>query len=225
MVTTRIFWTCVFALSFALVEAAVVVYLRAIYYPEGFTFPLSIIRWDHASVEIARESATFVMLGCVAVLAGRTTWQRVGFFLIGFAVWDVFYYIWLKVFLDWPGSILEWDVLFLMPIPWISPVLAPVLISATLLSAGLVIIIHEERSPTFRVRWGEALISVVATLVLLYTFMADTEATLHQAEPRPYNYVLFAIGMAGYAFLLVRFWKRIPKAPQATPTQSTGGPS
>ena len=213
MMKTRMFWVSVFAVSFALVEAAVVVYLRAIYYPEGFTLPLSVIRWDHVKVEIVREMATLVMLASVAVLAGKTKWQRIGFFLMGFAVWDIFYYLWLKVFLDWPISIVDWDVLFLIPIPWIGPVLAPLLISGILLSAGLVMITHEDRSPPFRVRRGEMAVTLLATLVLLYTFMADIEATLHQAEASPYNYWLFGVGMAGYGFVLIRLWKRIPNAP------------
>ena len=88
-----LFWTCLFAIAFAFVESSVVVYLRAIYYPDGFTFPLRLIEQEHLFVEILREAATIIMLVAVGFLAGRTGWQRFGFFLICFGVWDIFYYV------------------------------------------------------------------------------------------------------------------------------------
>jgi hypothetical protein len=200
-----------FAVTFALVEAAVVVYLRALYYPEGFQFPLSVMNWHHVTVEIAREGATMLMLTSVALLAGGSRWERVGYFLIAFAVWDIFYYVWLKIFLDWPQSILDWDVLFLIPLPWIGPVIAPVLISVALILAGCIMIAHEKRSAGFRIRWAEALTALVSTGVLLYSFMIDTKATLYGANPEPYNYLLFALGMTGYGLILWRFWGRLPR--------------
>jgi hypothetical protein len=205
----RIFWVAVFAVAFAIVEAAVVVYLRAIYYPRGFIFPLSLMDWRHVGVETAREGATMVMLACVGILAGQSRWQRTGFFLIGFAVWDIFYYLWLKIFLDWPASFLDWDVLFLIPVPWISPVLAPTLISVVLLLAGIAIVLHEGRHPPFRLHWYEAIATVAATVMILYTFMADTASTLHGALPEPYNYSLFSAGMAAYGIVLVRLLMRL----------------
>jgi len=51
-----------FAIAFGYVEASVVVYLRAIYYPDMFEFPLKMIRTDHLVVELVREAATIVML-------------------------------------------------------------------------------------------------------------------------------------------------------------------
>lgn len=214
-VTRRIFWASAFAIAFALVEAAVVVYLRALYYPGGFAFPLSVLQMNHLVVEIAREAATVLMLASVGLLVGRSRWQKLGFFLITFAVWDIFYYIWLKVFLDWPSSLVEWDVLFLIPIPWIGPVIAPALISVELLLAGSMMVIHEGRSPTFRVQRSEALVTLLATCVMLYTFLADTSASLSGAPPEPYNYALLGAGLAGYGIVLIQFWRRIPKVPAA----------
>ena len=55
---------------------------------------------------------------------------RLAVFLISFAVWDVFYYVWLKVILNWPASLFDWDILFLIPTLWAGPTLAPLLTSA-----------------------------------------------------------------------------------------------
>lgn len=208
---TRIVWVGVFAVAFALVEAAVVVYLRAIYYPDGLIFPLTVMGWDHIVVEIARESATLVMLASISVLAGQKRWDRFGFFLISFALWDIFYYVWLKVFLDWPASVLDWDVLFLIPVPWIGPVIAPVTISLVFLLAGGVLIVHDRGEHPFRLRRFEGLVAVAATLVILSTFMHDTAATLQSAVPQPFGYPFFMLGMAGYLAVLVSLWKRMPK--------------
>ena len=114
--------------------------------------------------------------------------------------------------LGWPASILDWDVLFLIPIPWIGPVLAPVIISIALLGAGVAMIVHEDRSPTFAFGRPEAIIALVATGVILYTFMADVQATLHGASPQSYRYLLFIAGMAGYGTVLLRMVQRIPRS-------------
>ena len=60
------------------------------------------------------------MLATVGSAAGRTAVGKFAFFLFLFGVWDIFYYIWLKVFLHWPASLLTWDVLFLIPVPWVA---------------------------------------------------------------------------------------------------------
>ena len=133
----KIIWISVFAVAFAAVESAVVVYLRALYYPEGFSLPLKIFGRNHLWVELARELATMVMLASVAVLTGSNRWQRFAYFLISFGVWDIFYYVWLKVMINWPSSIFDWDILFLLPVPWIGPVIAPVLVSFFMILGGL----------------------------------------------------------------------------------------
>ena len=50
-------------------------------------------------------------------------------FVVVFGVWDIFYYVFLRVLVTWPASLLDWDILFLIPLPWVGPVLAPVLIA------------------------------------------------------------------------------------------------
>ena len=110
----RVLWTALFAAAFGFVEAAVVVYLRALYYPEGFQFPLRLMAPAMVPVELIRELATLVMLASVGILAGRSRWDRFGAFMVTFGVWDITFYIWLKVLVAWPASIrLAYDREFL----------------------------------------------------------------------------------------------------------------
>ena len=105
-----------FGIAMGFVEAAVVVYLREIIYPEGFCFPLKEIPSNLLFVETAREVATIIMLIAIALLAGRTLDEKISYFLYSFGIWDIFYYIWLKVTLNWPPSLLTKDILFLIPL-------------------------------------------------------------------------------------------------------------
>jgi len=130
----------VFSISMALVEAGIVIYLRALYYPEGFSFPLKIITTRHLIFELARETATILMLISVSALIGKSFWEKFAYFLILFGFWDIFYYIWLKIAIGWPLSLLDWDILFLIPLPWIGPVIAPVTIAIMMILAGLFIL-------------------------------------------------------------------------------------
>lgn len=140
----------IFSIGLAFIEAVVVVYLRAIFYPEGFVFPLVGFMGDEhwikfLRIETCREAATLVILFSSAWLFGKNLRTRLAYFLIIFAIWDIFYYIWLKILLGWPSSIMEWDILFLIPVPWAAPVLAPLILSLTML-IGAMAILHRESS-------------------------------------------------------------------------------
>ena len=113
----RYVWLAVFAIAMAYLESAVVVYLRLIYYPNGFDFPLVVIPMREALIELGREGATVVMLVAVGRLGTRGFWSGFAGFMFIFGVWDIFYYVWLKVFLNWPPSLATWDILFLLPVP------------------------------------------------------------------------------------------------------------
>jgi hypothetical protein len=69
-------WLTVFSVAMGFLETAVVVYLRELYYPAGFAFPLAPIETSVAVTELLREAATLLMLLGVGVLAGRTAVQR-----------------------------------------------------------------------------------------------------------------------------------------------------
>jgi hypothetical protein len=129
----RIAWLVAYAAAMGFLEAAVVVYLRELYYPGGFRFPIVTMPARVALVEIAREAATLVMLLAVSILAGRGALDRFYVFGFLFGVWDLVYYAALRVFLGWPESLLTWDILFLIPVPWLAPVLYPALVAALLI--------------------------------------------------------------------------------------------
>lgn len=168
--TKTIIAIVVFSVAMAALESAVVVYLRALYYRDGFTVAFKLIDKQILSIEILREVATILMLWTVAYLTGKNQKERLAFFLICFAVWDISYYAWLKVFIDWPSSFFEWDILFLIPFTWLGPVLSPIICSITmiLLSARLL-----RSSPEAKISILSKSLIGIGTLVILYTYLID----------------------------------------------------
>ena len=83
-----------------------------------------------------REAATIVVLGALALVGGRTGRQRLGVFLYTFGIWDVVYYISLKVMTDWPSGLATVDCIFLIPQAWYAPVWVPISISLVMIIWG-----------------------------------------------------------------------------------------
>jgi len=199
----------VFGISLAYIEAAVVVYLRTIFHPAGFTFPLTEFGisplWERLLLtETGREAATLVVIFTASWLFGRNLRQRFAFFLTIFAVWDIFYYIWLKVFIDWPGSIMDWDILFLIPTAWAGPILAPILISFTLLVFAIIILYRSCGARVLRPTPAGWLAFIVAALVVVASFCI---AGLHIAEPdfqSRFHWPLFAAGLLSAVALFAK---------------------
>ncbi|MGC9471111.1 MAG: hypothetical protein ACP5D1_06170 [Bacteroidales bacterium] len=158
-----------FATAMGFLEAVVVVYLRELYYPGGFTFPLRMMTEKIYLTEIIREASTLVMLLTFGILAGKTAWERFGWFLFSFAVWDILYYVALKVLLNWPESLLTWDILFLIPVVWVGPVLAPVI--SSLLMIFLCLLILHLKKKGFRHGYNLKAWAVLGTGALL-TFIS-----------------------------------------------------
>jgi hypothetical protein len=213
-------WVALFSIAFAFVEASVVVYLRAIYYPEGFALPLKAIGNFHLGVELTREVGTMIMLATIGVLAGRTRWEKVSWFLIAFGVWDIFYYVWLKLVLDWPSSVFDWDILFLIPVPWVGPVIAPVLISLFLIIAGILIVRREQQAGVFRppkLAWS---LAVAGTVLILVSFMMDLDATLRLQLPKPYRYEFLVGGLLLYVAGMGVSFRRKPRDLHGSSTES-----
>lgn len=207
-----IVWVFLYALAMAVVEAAVVAYLRRLYYPEGFGFPLKPIDITTFVIELAREAATVVMLLIVGHLAARRFWERFAYFIFAFGVWDIAYYIWLKIFLNWPSSLLDWDILFLLPLPWIGPVIAPCSIAVIMIGIGLSIIHLHHRGFDFhptRLAW---ILAIAATVILLYSFMHDLPATLHFRMPQPYLYGLLIFGELLYIMAYIHSARYLRKS-------------
>ncbi len=213
MSRARLIWLGVFSMAMAYLESAVVVYLRALYYPGGFAFPIIIIPDAMAAIEVGREAATIVMLAALAWLAGSNKWQRFLVFCICFGVWDISYYFWLWVFLGWPPSLMTWDILFLIPVPWMGPVLAPVLVSVAMI-AGSARLLHLQaagRAISFSLlHWSLALLG---GLLVLLSFMLDFRVALNGAMPPPFRWWLFAAGMASAVCGLVAGVKALERPP------------
>lgn len=198
-----------FSIAFAYIESAVVVYLRQIFYPGGFTFPLADFGvgklWRRLLLtEIGREAATMIVILTTAFLFGKNRQQRFAFFLIIFAVWDIFYYIWLKVLIDWPASIMDWDILFLMPTIWASPVLAPVLASLTMLLIALTILHRQLRDNPIKITSLDLMGFILATVIVIISFCL---AGVHSTEPdyqRYFSWLLFALGHVAAVALFLK---------------------
>jgi hypothetical protein len=135
-----------FSIAMGFMESAVVVYIREIYYPGGFDFPIVTIDKTLAVTEILRESATILMLVVISFIAGRNSGEGFGWFLYCFAVWDIFYYVFLKAILGWPKSLITWDALFLIPLMWTGPVITPVITSLTMILMAMIIIVYSYRT-------------------------------------------------------------------------------
>ncbi len=193
-----------FSVAMAYLEAAVVLYLRTLgnridpYQSQPLT-PVQGL--DHP--EIVREAATMVMLASVGWLAGRHTRARCGYFLVAFGIWDLFYYVFLRVLTGWPHSLFDWDVLFLIPLPWWGPVLAPVCIAALMIVYGTLLSQFERPAPEAGPHWKAWLPADVGTLTALYVFMADALAVAGQGEealrnllPVRFNWPLFGVALA-----------------------------
>lgn len=147
----------IFALAFAFVESAVVVYLRhllgsswpatdaseVLFLVPGIAFlePQTAVKIiaDTAilNIERVREAATLVMLGAVALLAAKSFKEQIAFFFLAFGIWDIFYYVFLKLTINWPASLTDFDTFFLLPIPWVGPVFVPIVISSVLVFGSM----------------------------------------------------------------------------------------
>jgi hypothetical protein len=196
-------WLITYAIAMAYVESAVVVYLRALYYPQGFVFPLAPLPPDMVAIEIGREAATLVMLLGVAMLAGKERWERFLAFCISFAVWDLFYYVWLWLLLRWPPSLLTWDVLFLIPVPWTGPVLAPVIVSVLLVVGGLLLWRKGARGEPVRFPIPLRILALTGALLVLGSFVLDFRVALSQGQPPTFRWGLFGTGASLGAVSLV----------------------
>ena len=192
-----------FAIGMAWVEAACVYYLRLLV---GRLDPYQAnplpLHGVVDQVELVREAATLIMLFAIGMLAGLTWHSRLAYTAIAFGVWDIFYYVFLKVIYDWPKSLFDWDVLFLLPLPWWGPVLAPVCIALLMIVWGTLVSQHAVRvppTPAMPMLWGLTGLGVVTAL---YVFMADSlHAARHGLDmtavlPTDFKWSVFIVALA-----------------------------
>jgi hypothetical protein len=190
-----------YAAAMAYVESAVVLYLRTMvghmdpYQADPLALPEGLIR-----AEMVREAATLLMLFAVGWLAGRTWRSRLGYTLVAFGVWDILYYVFLVPLSGWPRSLLDWDILFLLPLPWWGPVLAPVSIAVLMVVGGTMVSLFDRPERALWPgpwAWGA---SLVGAALAVYVFMADAirvagggAEAIRSVLPTQFNWPVFVV--------------------------------
>jgi hypothetical protein len=216
-----------FGISFGYMEAAVAIYLRGLYEPihqrvypnrsAGDLFPLIPLdrladeeqrgmQW--LATELLREAATLVMLAAVALGIGRTFQQGLGVFLLSFGLWDVFYYVFLKVLIDWPWSLFTWDLLFLLPVPWAGPVLAPLLVALGMIVLGFLLIWRSAQGRPVRLGPTCWVGLAAACAMILASFCWDYAGLLAGRKPESFNWTLFVAGIAVGLLAVATTWRQ-----------------
>lgn len=145
--------------------------------------------------EVGREAATIVVLLTLSRLAVQGPKLRFFLFLFCFGVWDIFYYLWLKVLTDWPVTLLDWDILFLIPVPWVGPVLSPVLISLVFIATAVVVNHRESQGCSVIFRRADRLLGLLAELIIIGSYLWETDSILQNTVPECYPWWLWGIGI------------------------------
>ncbi len=130
------------------------------------------------------------MLAAVALAVARNLHQWMAAFAIVFGVWDITFYAFLKLMIHWPESLTTWDILFLIPLPWVGPVWAPVLVALIMIVCGLISL----RPGGIRggpLHWTGVLGGAV---IIIVAFVWDFRNTTAGGFPNPFNWPLFLAG-------------------------------
>ena len=191
-----------YATAMAWVESACVYYLR-LQVNRVEPYQANPLPMDGVlgSIEIAREASTLLMLLAIGALAGRTWRTRLGYAAIAFGIWDIAYYAFLRLMSGWPTSLFDWDILFLIPLPWWGPVLAPICIALLMIVGGTLVCARGSRRSTA----GSALwwLTGVGIALALYVFMRDAihvlpdgSDALRAVLPQAFNWTLFVVALA-----------------------------
>jgi hypothetical protein len=194
----------VLALAFGWIEASVVVYLRELYAQEiGLETardlqrlePILVSLPQHLlTVEVVREACTLLLLGAVGWLAGRRFRDKAGAFFLAFGLWDLMYYAVLRLILGWPESLRTWDVLFLIPLPWVAPVWAPVTIAVLFVVAGSYVFWTWERER--HLRWTDVVAPTVSAAIIIASFLAERGAAIDRRAPVEFPTWLYWAGVS-----------------------------
>jgi hypothetical protein len=197
------FWTTAvvvlaFGVAMGYLEAAVVVYLRAALGlgPAGVALTHDPAAFgSYGAIEVARELATLVMIAAVGWLAGRGGVERLAWAAVAFGTWDIIYYLGLRLVADWPPSLHAWDILFIVPAPWVGPVWAPIVVSAALVGFGLAAAHRVRAGRSFRVGPVRAIGATAGAGLIIGSFLVDGDRVRAGEVPTWSGAPLFGVGM------------------------------
>ena len=187
----------VFALAFGWIEAAAVVYLRETSPRDAVSavqFPLTFIAANLVPVEIVREACTLIVLGAVAWVAARRWADLVGAFLLIFGVWDLAYYATLRLVTGWPDGLSNWDLLFLIPLPWVAPVWAPATVAAIFVAAGSYLFWTPSRLRRYTP--GDAAVILASAAAIVGAFLVEWRVVFSHDVPQHFPDWLYWAGVA-----------------------------
>ena len=194
---SKITYLSLYAIAMGYLEAVVVIYLRRVYFGDSFQLPLVTPADVLSSVEFVRETATLVMIFSVAMLAGGNAWSRFAAFMFVFGLWDIVYYVGLWATIGWPQSLGTWDILFLIPIPWVAPVWAPAFIALLLMVSALALWRLESLGRAPRIGWAAWSILVGSGLLVISSFLLDSSAAVLGRPPGGFAWLPYIIGVSG----------------------------
>jgi len=235
-----VFALFLFGTAFGYLEAAVVSYLRLLHEPARLRFyptrppdelfPLLTLdqlraagtQQTHTLVtEVGREAATLVMLAAIALAVARNAGEWAAAFVVAFGVWDIAFYLFLKLLLGWPASLFTWDILFLIPVPWVGPVLAPALVSLAMIVAGVWHLRREARAEPVRIGLAHWIGILGGAAVIILTFAMDYRNVMSAGLPRPFSWTVFALGLLVGLGSYADAARRHPRHARAVSSQNT----
>jgi hypothetical protein len=207
-----IFSLIAFGIAFGFLEASVVVYLRVIGHsvraaagiPPDALFPLIKIEQIGSylkivKIEAVREASTIVMLVTVALAATRNARTWMAAFALVFGVWDLAFYASLRIMIGWPSSFGNWDLLFLIPVPWTGPVLAPSIVAASLVVGGILALMRQPPRVD-RLAW---MLLLAGGVVVFVSFIWEWRDVVAGTMPKDFPWAIFTAGeliaIAGFA--------------------------
>lgn len=198
----KLVWPTLFSISLGYLEATVVVYLRLLDYPENIKeiFPMKLMHSFNILIEFGREISTILIILSVALIMERKNIVKFfSAFLYIFGLWDIFYYVWLKIIIDWPTNWAGWDILFLIPWVWIGPWICPFLISCLFILFGGYFLLREG---TLEISWSAWIVFIIGVIVTLISFLEpafhfifmDKTRELSNFQPQNFLWLFFILG-------------------------------
>ena len=189
-----------FAIAMAWVEAASVFYIRTLVdRVEPYQANPLPLNDALAYVELWREASTLVMIAALGLLAGRAWRRGLGYAALAFGAWDIFYYVFLRIMTGWPKTLVDWDILFLLPLPWWGPVIAPVSIALLMIVWGTLETQTNDDVPVARWAWA---LGGAGIVLALGVFMIDAWLALPGGRdavmrvlPTTFNWPVFGVAL------------------------------